>query len=256
MAGSFVLAIAVPALYIMKLVPVKPRKDPGFRNTLNRSAIRGSGEARRGIRLLGIIRERLLRRRFGTPIIVVSGLPRSGTSMMMKMLDAGGAEIVTDNIRAADEDNPKGYFELEQVKDLDKDGDRSWLRDCRGKAIKIISFLLEGLPEDNYYKVLFMRRDLDEVMASQNKMLVRRGEPTDESKDAGLMERYRFHLRRIGIVLEEMDHFGFLDVDYRDVLESPADWAARVRRFVGLPLDVDAMTAVVDKSLYRNRRRT
>ena len=123
-------------------------------------------------RFPGLVR----RLRYGPPIVVVSGLPRSGTSMAMKMLEAGGLAVVTDNVRAADDDNPRGYYEDERVKDLARDANRAWLRDARGKAIKIISFLLKDLPPDNNYKVLFMERDLGEVLASQQKMLDHRGE--------------------------------------------------------------------------------
>jgi hypothetical protein len=203
--------------------------------------------------VLSYLRERRLKRKYGSPVVIVSGLPRSGTSMMMKMLDAGGAEVVTDNIRSADEDNPKGYFELEQVKDLDKGGDKSWVAGCRGKVVKVISFLLRDLPEGNWYKVLFMRRHFDEIMASQNKMLVRRGEPTDEEKDAAMVKRYEFHLRKTEFLLEETEHFQSLDVDYRGVLEDPAGWARRIRGFLRLDLDEEKMRGVVDKNLYRNR---
>src|SRR6185295_15833711 len=103
--------------------------------------------------------QRLLRRfRYGKPIVVVSGLPRSGTSMAMKMLEAGGLPVVTDGRRSADEDNPRGYYEDERVKDLYREGDKTWVRESRGKAIKVISFLLKSLPPDNNYKVLFMHR--------------------------------------------------------------------------------------------------
>ena len=116
--------------------------------------------------------------RYGPPIVVVSGLPRSGTSMAMKMLEAGGLSVVTDGLRAADEDNPKGYYEDERVKDLHQAADKAWLRDARGKVVKIISFLLKSLPAENNYQVLFMHRNLREIVSSQNKMLVRRGERT------------------------------------------------------------------------------
>src|ERR1041385_2006037 len=107
------------------------------------------------------------------PIAIVSGLPRSGTSMMMKMLVAGGLEALTDNIRTADEDNPEGYFEFEMVKKLGDD--RSWLADARGKCVKIVSSFLKHLPQDFTYKIIFMRRNIEEVLASQRQMLVRRG---------------------------------------------------------------------------------
>ena len=117
----------------------------------------------------------LRRRRYGEPIVIVSGLPRSGTSMMMKMLEAGGVPIMTDAIRTADVDNPKGYYEYERVKELEKETDKRYVREGRGKALKVISFLLKELPDDNFYRVVFMRRDLGEVISSQNKMLDRRG---------------------------------------------------------------------------------
>src|ERR671923_2816349 len=105
----------------------------------------------------------------GDSIIVVSGLPRSGTSMMMKMLAAGKIELFTDNLRVADEDNPEGYFEFERVKKL-KDGDFAWLPGAQGKAVKVISALLEFLPSEFNYQVIFMRRRMSEILASQRKM--------------------------------------------------------------------------------------
>ena len=172
--------------------------------------------------------------------------------MMMNMLVSAGLEIVTDEVRTADEDNPKGYFEDERVKDLGEARDKSWMRDCRGKLVKVISFLLKDLPDEHYYKILFMRRDLDEVLASQNKMLVRRGEPL-KGDDAKMADLYRTHLRKVEIMLEERPNFEHLDVPYREALESPREHAERVARFLQMSLDVDSMAAVVDKSLYRNR---
>jgi hypothetical protein len=204
--------------------------------------------------LVKVIKDLYRRTKFGQPIVVVSGLPRSGTSMMMKMLDAADLPLITDAVRTADEDNPKGYFEDERVKDLDKSEDRGWLRDCRGKVVKIISFLLLDLPEENFYMVIFMRRNLEEVIASQNKMLVRRGEPTDEANDKKMIQRYKMHLRKVEYVLEEYDNFEAIDVDYRQALEDPRTYAARIGEFLGAKLDLDRMAAVVDPSLYRNRR--
>jgi hypothetical protein len=194
-----------------------------------------------------------LKRRLGPPVIVVSGLPRSGTSMMMNMLRAGGLGVVTDLVREADEDNPRGYFEDERVKQLDRAADKNWLRDCRGKVVKVVSFLLKDLPDDNYYQVIFMHRDMGEVIASQNKMLARRGEPVDPSDDGKMAERYATHLRKIGFMLEERANFERLDVHYREALADPRAWAARVRGFLGLRLDLDRMVAAVDPALYRNR---
>ena len=203
--------------------------------------------------MAGFIQRFLRRVRYGAPIVVVSGLPRSGTSMMMKMLGAGGLELATDEIRSADEDNPKGYFELEKVKELDKTKDKNWVAGYRGKVIKVISFLLMDLPPGSAYKVVFMRRNLDEVIASQNKMLDRRGEErgSDDEKMIGL---YNTHLRKVEFLLRHRKNYESLDVDYKQALEQPREYAERVRRFLGMPLDVERMAEVVDPELYRNRR--
>jgi hypothetical protein len=195
-------------------------------------------------------------RRLGSrkPIVVVSGLPRSGTSMTMKMLHAGGLPVLTDGIRQADVSNPKGYYEFEPVKELDKGGDVAWLDDARGKAVKIISFLLTWLPETYEYKVLFMRRDLHEAMASQNTMLAHRGEVTDGSRDEQLMKLYGDHLDKVARFLSARRCFSTLPVEYRDVIEDPRIAARRIRDFIGEPLDVERMSAVADAALYRNRR--
>jgi len=137
------------------------------------------------------------RLKYGRPVVVVSGLPRSGTSMAMKMLEAGGMELVVDNIRTADEDNPKGYYEDERVKELAEMEDTSWLRGARGRVIKVVSSLLNYLPATNAYKVVFMRRNLHEVLASQTKMLVRRNEES-HSDDEDLLKMYEAHLEKVG----------------------------------------------------------
>ena len=191
--------------------------------------------------------------RYGEPIVVVSGLPRSGTSMAMKMLEAGGLPLVIDGIRTADEDNPKGYFEDERVKDLGEMDDKSWLGGARGKAIKIISYLLKALPRDQNYKILFMRRDVHEVLASQAKMLERRGEDS-ESDDEQMLELYGNHLWIVDRLLQREPHLDALDVHYKAVLEDPRGEAQKMRDFLELPLDVDKMAGVVDERLYRNRR--
>ncbi|MDP6662664.1 MAG: sulfotransferase [SAR202 cluster bacterium] len=192
--------------------------------------------------------------RFGKPIIVVSGLPRSGTSMAMKMLEAGGVPIVTDGKRTADESNPKGYYEFEPVMRLHEDPDKRWLTDVRGKAVKIISFLLPSLPEAHHYKVVFMHRDLREVMASQSKMLAKRGEEPGANADGDtLIASYRKDVEKTKRLLARRPCFDVLDVDYKAVLEDAAGEAARIAAFIG-GLDADAMEAVVDQQLYRNRR--
>ena len=197
--------------------------------------------------------QRIYRRlRYGEPVVVVSGLPRSGTSMTMKMLEAGGLPLVTDQERAADVDNPKGYFEDERVKDLAEADDTGWVVEARGKGIKVVSSLLPHLPRDLNYRLLFMRRNLQEVLASQAKMLERRGETSDTS-DERMLELYRSHLRRVSALLRHAPHFQWIDLHYTEVLERPRDEAERIRRFLGRDLDVARMAEMVDESLYRNR---
>ncbi|HJO39443.1 MAG: sulfotransferase [Vicinamibacterales bacterium] len=192
--------------------------------------------------------------RFGKPIVVVSGLPRSGTSMVMKMLEAGGVEIITDGKRTADSDNPKGYYEYEPVMHLHEDPDKRWLADTRGKAIKIISFLLSSLPDAHHYKVIFMHRALQEVMASQSKMLDKRGEEQGEDDDdAALIASYKKDVEKTKRLLDRRPCFDVLDVDYKAVLDDASGQAERIATFVG-SLDASAMAAVVDQQLYRNRR--
>ncbi len=192
------------------------------------------------------------RLRFGEPVVVVSGLPRSGTSMAMRMLEAGGVPMVADGVRSADEDNPRGYFEDERVKDLAQMQDKGWVKAARGRAIKVISQLLKELPARNNYRVLFMRRHLDEVLASQHKMLERRGEASS-TDDGRMLELYRSHLEKVEIMLRLRPEFEVLFVDYRSAIDSPRDEAERIDRFLGGGLDVGRMASVVEAQLYRNR---
>lgn len=194
------------------------------------------------------------RLRYGLPIVVVSGLPRSGTSMAMKMLQAGGMPLLTDGARSADVSNPHGYFEFEPVKQLDKNGDLAWLRRARGKGLKVISWLVTWLPEGYDYQVVFMQRDLDEVIASQNKMLLRRGEPERIEDVASMRRIYARHLEEVHRFLDHRRCFKTLAVNYRDVLDQPSIEAARLAQFLQRPLDIERMAVAVDPALYRNRR--
>ena len=200
--------------------------------------------------MLGNLGKRL---KYGKPVVIVSGLPRSGTSMAMKMLEAGGLEIVVDNIRTADEDNPKGYYEDERVKDLTGMEDKSWLKDARGKVIKVVSSLLNSLPESNYYQVVFMRRNLHEVLASQTKMLERRSEDS-HSEDEDLLAMYESHLEKVEFQLRFRPYFDALYINYSDVVQDPAGEARKMADFLGGGLDMKKMAGAVDGSLYRNRR--
>jgi hypothetical protein len=185
-------------------------------------------------------------------VTVVSGLPRSGTSMMMRMLEAGGMAILTDEIRTADADNPRGYYEFERVKQLQHD--QSWLDEARGKAVKVIAALLKYLPPDYAYKVIFLRRNMDEILASQKQMLVRRGEPADAISDEKMTRLFKGHLGRVEAWLAAQPNVEVLYVDYKAVLKEPLEHAQRIGRFLGLALDAAGMACAVDKSLYRQRQ--
>jgi hypothetical protein len=184
-------------------------------------------------------------------VTIVSGLPRSGTSMMMKMLEAGGMPILTDNIRTADDDNPKGYYEFERVKNIREDQD--WIPDAVGKVVKIISFLLLDMPSTHHYKVIFMRRAVPEVLASQKQMLIRRGEPTDSTSDDRMADIYAKHIKQAEKWIADNASVDVLYINHRDVINDPRSNATKVNAFLGDVLDEDAMGAIVDASLYRQR---
>jgi hypothetical protein len=189
--------------------------------------------------------------RLGDDVTIVTGLPRSGTSMMMRMLEAGGLPVLTDKVRTADDDNPEGYYEYERVKQIEED--RAWLDHARGRSVKMVSALLEYLPPTYHYKVVFMRRDMDEILASQRKMLDRLGESRGEVDDATMARLFAQHLAKVTAWLERQPNIDVLYVSYNDVLADPRAQAARLDRFFGGELDVAAMVSVVDPDLYRNR---
>lgn len=187
----------------------------------------------------------------GKFIIVVSGLPRSGTSMMMQMLEAGGIPVVTDKIRAADDDNPLGYYEYEPVKQLSKDA--SWLDAARGKAVKIIYRLLYHLPRHHHYKVICMRRNLQEIIASQKAMLRRLNQEGGSLADDRLAHAYQSELHKLDVWLSGHDNFEAMYVDYDDVVYNPQTTVADIEDFLGCKLDTAAMVKVIDRSLHRQR---
>jgi len=183
-------------------------------------------------------------------ITVVSGLPRSGTSMMMRILEQGGLPVLTDGIRAADEDNPRGYYEFERVKRLDKDA--SWLPDAYNKALKVIYIFLYQLPPQHRYKVLFLRRDLDQVVASQNVMLGNRNEKRTLD-DERLIHSYQQQLRHLEAWLKQQNNFEVLYLDYEDILSDPEDAVLGIVSFLGLRLNTQRMVQTIEPALHRNR---
>ena len=170
----------------------------------------------------------------------------------MSALVAGGLQALTDDIRTADEDNPKGYFELEKVKELAKDN--TWLADARGKVVKIISALLKNLPSEHGYKIIFMRRNMDEVLASQRQMLIRRGEPTDTVSDERMAEMFTKHLRNVESWLEKQPNMDVLYVSYNEMLINAASGIETINAFLGGALDEEKMASAIDRKLHRQRR--
>lgn len=182
-------------------------------------------------------------------IIVVSGLPRSGTSLTMQMLQNGGIPVVTDFIREADTDNPRGYFEFEKVKKTREDS--SWIPEARGKAVKLVSSLLYDLPNDERYRVIFMERDMDEMLASQEKMLARLGRPV--IPPAQMKNSFSIHLKRLFEWLPQQKHLQFLKVSYNQLIGNPQSECERLARFLDSGVNTQAMINSIDPGLYRNR---
>jgi Flp pilus assembly protein TadD len=180
-------------------------------------------------------------------ITIVSGLPRSGTSLMMQMLKAGGMEILSDNMRQEDNNNPKGYLEYESVKSIGKDN--SWLINAEGKVVKIISNLLQYLPDTYSYKIIFMKRDMMEVLQSQQKMLKK--DPT--AFPMGLAETFKKQLEKTENWIKGQPEMDVLYVNYKDVIESPEEQAENILSFLGTDLDIERMTNAIDPVLYRNK---
>ncbi len=183
---------------------------------------------------------------------IVSGLPRSGTSLMMQMIHGGGLPALTDKVRAGDEDNPRGYYELEAVKKTKQDP--SWLDETPGRVVKMVHLLLYDLPGDRSYRVVFMTRLLREVVRSQGVMLQRRGTTGADLTPEQLIKAYEGQLARIQRWLDEQPNFQVHYTSYNDLMADPSSAAAAVNDFLGGGLDVDAMLSNVDPKLYRQRQ--
>jgi len=184
-------------------------------------------------------------------ITIVSGLPRSGTSLMMQMLDAGGVPVLSDGERRADTDNPKGYLEWERVKQLPKNPDL--IAEAEGKVVKVISQLILSLPDGHAYRIIFMQRPLPEVLKSQDEMLRRRGNESQVTDTSALEEAFQRHLIEVNKWLAGKGNMRVLRVHYHRVLREPKAVAMEVSAFLGAALDIEAMSQRVDGSLYRNR---
>jgi hypothetical protein len=184
-------------------------------------------------------------------ITIVSGLPRSGTSLMMQMLAAGGLPVLSDGERKADTDNPRGYLEWERIKQLPNEP--SLIGEAEGKVVKVISQLLLSLPDGHEYRVVFMQRPLPEVLKSQDEMLRRRGTFESNVDTSPIEEAFQRHLIEVNRWLNGKPNVQTLRVHYHRALREPKAAAETVVEFLKLPLDVEAMTREVDQNLYRNR---
>jgi hypothetical protein len=184
-------------------------------------------------------------------ITIVSGLPRSGTSLMMQMLVAGGMTALSDGERHADTDNPRGYLEWERIKTLPTDPE--CIAEAEGKVVKVISRLLLALPADYEYRVIFMQRPLPEVLASQDQMMRRRGTYKQGGNPAAMTAAFEKHLREIHAWLGGKPYVKALRVPYHDLLNQPKATSKTITDFLGIPLIQEAMCRQVDSSLYRNR---
>jgi len=182
-------------------------------------------------------------------ITIVSGLPRSGTSLLMQMLAAGGMPILTDGLRSPNADNPRGYYEWEKVKNLPQESE--CIGAAEGRAVKVISQLLFALPNKRDYRIIFIQRPLAEVVASQGEMIHRRGTTGPPLGEAGLIAALQAHLNQVSNWLDRQP--SVYRIDYHRVLHEPTEAAKTIQRFLGLPLNTEAMVQQVDLSLYRQR---
>jgi len=184
-------------------------------------------------------------------ITIISGLPRCGTSLMMQMLAAGGMPVLTDGERRADDDNPRGYYEWEPIKQLPKQP--ALIDQAEGHAVKCISQLLVALPANRSYRIIFMERPLREVLASQSEMLRRRGTTGPAMDDSALLKALEAHLKQVELWLKSKPEASVLRLNYHEVLHDPLRTSQRLEEFLAMPLDTKAMAAEVEPTLYRQR---
>jgi hypothetical protein len=181
-------------------------------------------------------------------ITIVSGLPRSGTSMMMQILEAGGIQPITDQVRQSDSDNSKGYYEHEAVKQLEH-GNHECLQKAEGSAVKVISALLQHLPGDKYFKVIFMSRNMEEVLASQKKMLINLGHDSMQNNDQRLKKLYTSDLAKTRSWLMQQKHIDVLYIDYADIIDHPKGQLRIIEDFLDLKLNNKRISSIVDQSM-------
>jgi hypothetical protein len=186
-------------------------------------------------------------------VIIISGLPRSGTSMLMQMVAAGGVPVLTDGVRQADEDNPRGYFEFQPVKNLHRDAE--WLNTAKGQAVKVVAPLLPQLPAGFQYRIIFINRNLYQILSSQAQMLRRHQQTVEDTPErrARLKEEYSKLLVRVTTLLTGRSDVQVLFLDREDVLLHPSSAARRINRFLGGRLNEQSMAEAVVPSLDRQK---
>lgn len=183
-------------------------------------------------------------------IIVVTGLPRSGTSLVMQILQSMGIDLFTDNKRSPDQSNPRGYFEHELVKTIEYD--TSWIKKVEGKAIKIVSPLLVYLPNNYNYKIIFMDRVLDEIVQSQEKMLLVNGVPNPQIEPEVIKQIFIKDLKQAWSWIRELSHSESLEISHSKLLKKPESELEKVNGFLNIKVDLENTLKVIDKKLYRS----
>ncbi len=184
-------------------------------------------------------------------IAIVSGLPRSGTSLMMQMLAAGGMTAVADQIRTPDVNNPRGYYEWEKIKQLP--GNPALIAEAEGKLVKVVSPLLTHLPLGHQYRIVFMRRPLQQIVASQTEMIRRLGNGGPNASSPAIQNALQAHLRSVAAWLALRPHIALQWVDYPDLISNPVGPARQAAAFLERDLDVETMAAQADPALFRIR---
>jgi thioredoxin len=183
-------------------------------------------------------------------ITIVSGLPRSGTSLMMRMLNAGGIPALCDDARTPDADNPNGYYEFQDVKSIQAYD--LWIDRAPGHAVKMVYSLLKHLPADREYRVIFMRRHTEEILSSQRAMLERNGIKV-EIPDDQLKAAFERELRQFYAWIPTQPHLKLINVSYNELLSRPDSTISHINSHLNFSLNTDVMTQVIDTTLYRNR---
>ncbi len=185
-------------------------------------------------------------------IFIVSGLPRSGTSMMMHMLKAGGVKILEDKTREPDEHNPNGYYEYEFASKL-PEGNVDWLEKAEGKAVKVLSFYIQHLPAKYEYKVIFMERNYDEIVKSQQKIALEEGKKPHKKEIKMMIDYFRSHVKQIKEWIRLRPNFIILSLSYNEIVNDPDQFLSTIGEFLELELNEEKMSKVVDKKLYNQR---